>query len=330
MKYFYLVLLGLSMIVSCKNGITEAQKQAISEDGAYAKSAGRMNTLTIVMENHLWEGKLGDAVRKVLAGNVAGLPQEEPLFTIRQMPKTAFSGFARKSRAYITFNEGVKKSYSLSKNKFARPQIGIHVTGYTDDEVIANFLDHKKDIINTFKALEITHKQSFFKRPLELKDLKEKLGYNLRVPKAYRVAKDSANFVWLRKNIPQGSLNLVLYNVDKTFFKDSLSIVQNIIEMRNKIGGDHMPVNEGGRFITEAAFSPYMSNVRVGGLPAFETRGTWEVQNMFMAGPFVNYVINDRESDQFMVLEGFVFAPTITKRDYVFELEAIIKTIKFN
>lgn len=330
MKHFFVLVAGLLLLFSCKNEMTEAQKQAISEEGAYAHSAGRMNTLTVIMENHLWEGQLGDAVRRVLAGNVSGLPQEEPLFTLKQMPKTAFAGFAKKSRGYITFQEGETVGFTSFKNKFARPQIGLALTGVTPEELIANFLNHKKEIIETFKALELSHKQSFFKNSLEVNTLKENLGYNLRVPKAYRVAKDSANFVWLRKDIPQGSLNLTMYNVPKSFFKDSLSIVQNIINMRNEISGAHIPVNEGGRFITEAAFSPFFKTTQIQGRPTFETKGTWEVENMFMAGPFVNYVINDRASDHFKVLEGFVFAPTITKRDYIFELEAIIKTISFN
>jgi hypothetical protein len=29
-----------------------------------------------------------------------------------------------------------------------------------------------------------------------------------------------------------------------------------------------------------------------------------------------------------MVLEGFTFAPATSKRDYMFELEAILKTVK--
>lgn len=330
MRYFLIGLLGLLSLISCKNEITEEQKKAISEDGAYAHSAGRINTLTVIMENHLWEGSLGDDVRRELAGSVSGLPQEEPLFTIKQMPKTAFAGFAKKSRAYITFEEGETISFTSFENKFARPQIGVALTGVTPEELVTNFLAHKKEIIKTFKQLELTHKQSFFKTTLELNTLKEKLGYSLRVPKAYRLAKDSADFLWLRKDIPQGSLNLTLYNVPKTFFKDSLSVIQNIIKMRNKVSGDHIPVNEGGRFITEAAFSPFFNTVQIKGFPAFETKGTWEVENMFMAGPFVNYVINDTSSDHFKVLEGFVFAPTITKRDYIFELEAIIKTISFD
>jgi hypothetical protein len=31
-----------------------------------------------------------------------------------------------------------------------------------------------------------------------------------------------------------------------------------------------------------------------------------------------------------MVIEGFTFAPATEKRDYMFELEAILKTIEFD
>ncbi len=48
-----------------------------------------------------------------------------------------------------------------------------------------------------------------------------------------------------------------------------------------------------------------------------------------MAGPFVNYVIDDIANNRQLVIEGFVLAPSVRKRDYMFELEAIIKSIKF-
>ena len=57
-------------------------------------------------------------------------------------------------------------------------------------------------------------------------------------------------------------------------------------------------------------------------------RGTREVKNKFMAGPFVNYAIEDKANNRLLVLEGFVFAPSISKRDYIFELEAMIKSAK--
>ncbi len=330
MKQLLGVLFCVSILISCKSEISKEQKKAISEEGAYAKSIGRLNHLTILMDNHLWEGKLGDAVRKVLATGVEGLPQDEPLFTIKQMPQSAFKGFVSKSRCFLTFTTGKEKTFTFSKNKYARPQVGLTVSAYTDDELIANFLEHKTEIINTFKKTEIAHAQGLTKAHKEIEDLKKRFGYTLDIPGIYRVAKESEDFMWYRKNIPQGSLNLVLYNVPKSTFKDSLSIIQNVIALRNKIGGDNIPVNENGRFITEEAFSPFLKNVQIANHTAFETRGTWEVKNQYMAGPFINYVIDDRENDQFIVLEGFVFAPTIMKRDYVFKLEAIIKTIRFN
>jgi hypothetical protein len=47
-----------------------------------------------------------------------------------------------------------------------------------------------------------------------------------------------------------------------------------------------------------------------------------------MAGPFINYVIEDKLNNRLIVAEGFTFAPSIEKRDHVFELEAIIRSIK--
>ncbi|MFT5022119.1 MAG: phage pi2 protein 07, partial [Colwellia sp.] len=40
------------------------------------------------------------------------------------------------------------------------------------------------------------------------------------------------------------------------------------------------------------------------------------------------YILNDPKQNRKIVIEGFVFAPNKEKRDYLFELEAIIKTIK--
>ena len=48
-----------------------------------------------------------------------------------------------------------------------------------------------------------------------------------------------------------------------------------------------------------------------------------------MAGPYINYVIRDDENNRLMVMEGFAFAPSIEQRDYMFELESIIKSVKF-
>ena len=80
--------------------------------------------------------------------------------------------------------------------------------------------------------------------------------------------------------------------------------------------------------ITEEAYMPYRKKVKLSGFKSIETRGTWEVKNDFMAGPFLNYIIQDTLNQRIFVLEGFVFSPSSKKREQVFELEAIFKSLK--
>ena len=80
--------------------------------------------------------------------------------------------------------------------------------------------------------------------------------------------------------------------------------------------------------ITERAYLPYYYKTTVNNLEAILTKGTWEVQNDFMAGPYVNYIIKDTLNKRNIVIEGFSFAPSESKRDYMFELNTIITTMK--
>ena len=321
------------VFISCKDSKNEnadgtEQAPKLSE-GAYAKSAGRSNHLTVVIDNFLWEGEIGDELRRHLAAGVPGLPQEEPLFTIKQMSPSAFAGFARKSRCFLRVTDGKNPSYEVLKNKYARPQIGVEISGNNSQEIIDIINKNKGEIISSFKAVELFRRQSMIRQTLKIPDLEKNFGISLKVPQAYRIAKAEKDFYWIRKNITHGSMDILIYEVPLNFFDESKSITQNIIRMRDSIGGHNVVVGEGGRFITEEAFSPYLQSTKVAERPTFETKGTWEVKNKYMAGPFVNYTIKDEENDRFLVLEGFVFAPSVLKRDNIFELEALLKTVSF-
>jgi hypothetical protein len=61
---------------------------------------------------------------------------------------------------------------------------------------------------------------------------------------------------------------------------------------------------------------------------AYETKGTWQMKNDFMSGPFISYAIFDKAHKHILVLEGFCYAPSKEKRDLMFELESIIKSIQ--
>ena len=47
-----------------------------------------------------------------------------------------------------------------------------------------------------------------------------------------------------------------------------------------------------------------------------------------MAGPFINYAIKDEKNKRYLIIEGFCYNPSQSKRDLMHELESIIKSIK--
>lgn len=317
-------MLPLLAFISCDNNGNGNENERI-----VAESSGNINNLNVIIDNELWQGQIGETIREHLAAPVDGLPQDEPIFSISQMPPEAFEGFARRNRIFLRVQKGDSAEIKKGQDIYARPQTGIVVTGQTNEE-IANLIEENADeIIRTFKRTEIKERQKrITKSMLDDSRLEEELGVSLKIPSAYRYAKDEDGFFWIRKDISNGSMEILAYEVPiNQILKDS-NIIGNIIEMRDSIGKRHIPGPvEGSHMITEAAYAPYLYESQIDGHFAYETRGTWEVnENVFMAGPFINYAILDEENDRFLVLEGFTFAPSARKRDNMFELEAIIRS----
>ncbi|NQX78491.1 DUF4837 family protein [Gilvibacter sp.] len=320
---YFLALLGVLVLAACTNSEKEPAR-------IYAESNGNINNLQIVMSNDLWEGRVGEAVRSVFAAPVDGLPQDEPMYNMNQIPPSAFSGFAKYNRTFVQFSQSDSTYVRYANNPYAKPQLGVFV-GAPDKEGLINILNEKsEDILAAIKATEIAEKQRRINKSLmSTAPLQEKMGVNMMIPTAYRVAKEEDNFLWIRKDIRTGSLNIIVYEVGLDAIDPDGEVINNIIKLRDSIGGDNVTVDEGGRFITEEAYAPFIFESEIDGKFAYETKGTWEVRDKWMAGPFVNYAIRDEANNRYLIVEGFTFAPSIDKRDYQFELEAILKSLKF-
>lgn len=293
-------------------------------------SSGGLNNLTVVMPNDLWSGQVGENIREKLAGPVNGLPQIEPMFEINQMPNEAFTGFMRKQRTFLKVEQADTASLEVVKDEYARPQTGILLKGPTEEAIINLIKKDSAKIVDTYKNAEITEKIRRISLSLkEDKPLTEAFGITMKFPSAYRYAKEDQDFYWIRKDIPNGDMNITVYEVPYNLISKDSNTIGSLIKMRDSIGGDNITVSEGMRFITEEAFAPYLSETTIDGKPAYQMKGMWEVKGRYMAGPFVNFTVDDKENDRYLVLEGFVFKPSANKRDNIFELEAILRSVKF-
>ena len=136
------------------------------------------------------------------------------------------------------------------------------------------------------------------------------------------------NFVWLKKEITSGNNSILIYQVPISSIKKEPNAIANIIKMRDSIGNLYISGTEPNtRMITEEGYAPYLFKIKLDGKETYETKGTWELKNDFMSGPFINYAIVDEEHDRILVLEGFCYSPSKEERDLVHELESIIKSI---
>jgi hypothetical protein len=164
--------------------------------------------------------------------------------------------------------------------------------------------------------------------------LNDKLGITLSQPSIYKVGKQENNFIWIDRQIQKGSMNIIAYDIPNNYFKNDSTFVKDIVAMRDSIGKQYIPGPDvPGKItymMTEKAFAPYVFPVEIAGRKAAEVRGIWEINGYPMAGPFLTYIVNDDKNNRKVVIEGFVFAPATEKRDDMFQLEAILKTVKFS
>lgn len=317
MKKVLILAISCVMIVACKN-----DQKIVSE------SSGNLNNLSVVASNDQWNGNVGETIREILAAPVDGLPQDEPLFSMKQMPLEVFSGFTAKNRTVLMIKSG-QSEFRVEEDVYAKPQKLIVIQGNSDDDIINVLNENAAKIVSEFKKTEITEKQRRIKKSLhKVTTIENNLGITLNFPTAYRIAKQEDKFFWIRKDITTGSMNLMIYQVPLSAIQEGDDTVNQIIKIRDSIGEKHIPgEKEGSYLITEQAYSPFFFKEIVDNKPTFVTKGTWEVKNVIMGGPFINYAIEDKINNRYIVAEGFTFAPSVQKRDFMFELEAIIKSI---
>lgn len=323
MKKTLLASLSLLLFIACNS---DGSKKKITRP----PSSGNINNLSVVVDNDLWEGTVGESIRDILGAEVYGLPQQEPLFSMHQMPTAVFSDFAARNRTVLKIEKGKEAEIKFLENPFAQPQKLVLVRGNTNTEIIDQLKQNSTKIISEFKNEEIKQRQKQTRKSLHKNNnIGQVLGLTIQFPSAYRIAKEEGKFFWLRRDIKTGTMNVLLYEMPLNAISKGDDAINDVIKMRDSVGEVHVPGPlEDSYMITEEAYTPFFNTTIIDNKPAFETKSTWEVKNAFMAGPFINYIIEDKINNRLVVVEGFAYAPSVSKRDYMFELEAIIRSIK--
>ena len=299
------------------------------------KSLGKINKVMVVAKISDWTGDVGSEVRNSFGELMVGLPQPEHVLSVSQVAPNGFSSMMKASRNILIITETENEAFTVKRNVYAQPQTIVYVQAKDDESIIKLLQKHKNEIKNIFIDSDIKFTQRIFNEDKidnsQYKTLRN-LGVTFTIPKKFRTVDDTGEFLWLRNHLMSGiaktgSNNILVYSLP---LGDESKIADNIVAVRDSIGKKFIPGSdpETMHMITEEAYTPFTFDAIIDGKKAYETRGKWEVKNDFMAGPFLNYTVIDKKNNRLIVFEGFTYAPSVSKRAFVFELEAIAKSMK--
>ena len=292
-------------------------------------STGRINSILIVIENAQWHNAIGDTLRTYINEPVAGLPQPESQFRITQISPKKFNSLFENYRNILIVGTAKKRAFKIVNDKYASPQKIITLTGLDQKDLIKQINLHYDEIKRAFNQSDLALYQ--YKLSKKVWDNKKLLALNnlkIVLPKKYMLVENKKEFLWLRKHLAKdGTLNILAYTMPLP--KDNTLTQKIILSKRDSIGKKYIPGQLLNSYMqTSYELNPVFKPVKFNNLQAFDTRGIWDVKNDFMGGAFINYAIVDKKNNRVICLDGFVYAPNQDKRDYIFELEAIFKTLK--
>lgn len=301
------------------------------------RCTGKSGDLMVVVDSSYYNNKTGAAIQSIFSQEQVGLPQREALFNIIQVPHRSFARMFQTTRNVIMvyIEPQGKIKLTVTKDVWASSQLVVTITAPSDTIAAATITKNAAALLDYFNNEELTRLYKKYQPNTASKNaqfLTKNFKLSLHIDDLFFVAKKTEDFVWLRKEMSVGehpvSLGIIIYTYpyvsDSTFVIDSLVAKRNYYTKKYVKGGV-----DKSYMASYVEYVPAQKEINFNGIYVNELRGLWYMQGDFMGGPYINYTLVDEQRNRVICLDGYVFAPKFDKREYLRELEALIKTITF-
>lgn len=302
--------------------------------GLMPNVTGKAGEVVIVIEKPLWEGAAGQAFVNQLGGDVAALPQGEPMFDLVNIPRAAFTDIFQTHRNLIitSISKNIKEPTVLVRSDvYARPQIVISIEANSSEQLATVIKERGAGIREKLIEKErdrIIFNYRNFEDPSVSAKLRMLHHVSMIFPRGYSYDLDTTNFAWIAHETPDVSQGIFVYSYDYT---DTRSFnKENLISKRDEILRKYVlgPVDN-TYMTTEKDLPISYREIMLDDRYTAEISGLWKLDGPgFMGGPFVSLSTVDTLRNRVLTVEGFVFAPKKDKRNYLRQVEAIIHTLR--
>lgn len=302
-----------------------------------ARSVGATSEILVVTQSEKqWEGEPGEAIRTYFGQDQYGLPQPEPLFKLAIIQVDKLSDMFKKHRnlLVVEINQKLSKAEVETRSDlWSKPQRVIKITAPDYASWVKAFEENKEGFKILFERSERERLINIY-RPTAKIDVMDPVQkafqFKMLIPEGFYIAKQSADFMWLRKETNDFGQGIILYQRN---YRDTLDFsLSRLIKVRDSLVMKHIPGPTEGSFMsTDKEFVPPVQFNTDHFVTDFgvEVRGMWNVTGDFMAGPFVSYSFVHPTTNKLVTAEGYVYAPNKDKRDHLRQLEALLYSISF-
>lgn len=346
MRYFLYVplIIGLALSSCESTGSNDMKRPA----------GGDADELIIVVDSMVWDGPVGTVLRRTFAAPMAGMPQDEPLFNIYKVNplkvnsvlESAYNMIyvttldsktsqSKKLRSMFT-DESLKRIDKdttffrfVEDDKYAKGQKVMHLFAKSEQILANHIAANRAELLALFEgqASKITSARIFRSRSVEIENaLKEKYGFDIKVPFGWDLAKDLPNFAWVRELGQGKEKNIFVYSEPYT----SQEVFNDIPALRDRI--TEMYLRDGQKphlYIQRQEIIPVqVQRVNFNGKFAMQARGLWAVSDMSSGGPFLSYTLVDEKNQMLYYIEGYVFHAAGKKKRMMREMDAILSSFK--
>ncbi|NEN22116.1 DUF4837 family protein [Cryomorpha ignava] len=334
---FRLLIALLIALITFSNCTDQASQRSLP------RHSGMPGEVLIIMPDNTYDAAPGDSLRARLETLYPQLPQGEPSFSVLHFTPAQMSKMLQNHRNIIEVvigpNAEGENKISFQKEKWSSDQLFIKITA-TDEEAFYKLLDSEFDkVTSLLNKTEINRIQSRY-RDHGNTALQEKIeneyGVSIYLPDDFKVAKESNNFLWIRRervkymgNTPH-DITQGIFIFKYPYTSDSALTQSAALSVRDSLLKENVPgPKEGTYMTTEYKYPPTSEVINLNDRYNLLTRGLWKTENYFMGGSFMALTTTSNDNRNVVSISGFVFAPKFDKREYTREIEAILRSATF-
>lgn len=362
MKYF-LIAATLSMIVlySCSSESSPAGV-VVQNTQKKEQAYGKVNQILVIADSSVWRGAVGDTFFYYFGAPYILLPQPEPIFDVQHITpeKLAIQRMKKELRNLVILADlndessvvsrlirqdiGPEKLAEIEKgkgygvivgqDKWAKGQQLFYVAGFGEQNLIDNIANNFPAIARKVNERDMETVRATVYQAGESLDLaaeiKAKFGLKLKLPADFKKARylDSSNTLWLRRDDREIVANILITKVPYT---DKSQLTKDGLKaLRNKIGTIVSTQQQNTYMrINDVDLPLFVEKKTINNAYTIQAKGIWDIVNDFKGGPFITNLMLNKETNELVLVDAFIYAPREEKRDFMQEMELILSSAEF-